>query len=661
MKLGLKISIGFGSITLLAVILGTIAIVQMNRVAFDANRLSDGYVPEADLANQARDSMQTAMLNNLAFSLSEDPQRLQAGRDALKAVDSHLNALAALANEQAYLEILAKNIAATQGAVARYNESLERTVRSIAILQDLRAAMDEAASQFMQEAVAFFRDRADADPEMLRLTNLVLDNVNEARVANFKAQALRDPRFANDAIAALNKATNQFGREALALANSPEIRSELQAMLDTTAAYRTQVQAYLKEWNALQALDADRSTAAHAAVQRVNDTATAAMAETRSIAQSAAANLSTASTILWVGLLIVVAAAAAISWFITRRITQPINEVLTVVKAVAGGDLTRNSTVSESDEIGELATAINTMSAELRTMMQQLTGNANSLASSSEEMSATSNQLASSAEEMTAQSSTVAAAGEQLSVNLNSMAHTADSLSSDANNVAAGIEEMSASVREVAQNCARESDIAQKANAKASETQLVMNKLGSSAKEIGVVVDLINNIADQTNLLALNATIEAASAGEAGKGFAVVANEVKALARQTAEATDKIATLIRDIQDNSATSLSAIAEVTTIIEEVTSIATSIAATVEEQSATSNEMAQTMAKVSTATNDLAANVTEAASGANDVSSNIQGISQASASVAAGATQTNASSQSLAEMAANLNALVQRFKV
>ena len=85
-----------------------------------------------------------------------------------------------------------------------------------------------------------------------------------------------------------------------------------------------------------------------------------------------------------------------------------------------------------------------------------------------------------------------------------------------------------------------------------------MQELNEAAKRIGDVVSLITDIAEQTNLLALNATIEAARAGEAGRGFAVVAGEVKALAGQTAKATEDIAKQIAGMQHATSRSIEAI-------------------------------------------------------------------------------------------------------
>ena len=127
---------------------------------------------------------------------------------------------------------------------------------------------------------------------------------------------------------------------------------------------------------------------------------------------------------------------------------------------------------------------------------------------------------------------------------------------------------MSSSLNEVSKNCQKESQIAANANNQAKSTRDLMERLGVSSKEIGKVIEVINDIADQTNLLALNATIEAASAGEAGKGFAVVANEVKELAKQTAQATDQIGRQIEEMQNNTGNAVAAIEDITKIIEEI---------------------------------------------------------------------------------------------
>jgi methyl-accepting chemotaxis protein len=169
--------------------------------------------------------------------------------------------------------------------------------------------------------------------------------------------------------------------------------------------------------------------------------------------------------------------------------------------------------------------------------------------------------------------------------------------------------------------------------------------LSQAAGRIGEVVKLITAIAEQTNLLALNATIEAARAGEAGRGFAVVAQEVKALAAQTANATDEIGGQIAGMQRATAESVGAIKEISGTIEKISEIATIIASAVEEQGAATSEVARNIQQAAQGTSQVAESITEVNRGASDTGS-------ASA-------QVLSSARSLAQESNRLKAEVRQF--
>ena len=133
-------------------------------------------------------------------------------------------------------------------------------------------------------------------------------------------------------------------------------------------------------------------------------------------------------------------------------------------------------------------------------------------------------------------------------------------------------------------------------------------QLGASSAEVGEVIKMITAIAKQTDLLALNATIEAARAGTAGRGFGVVANEVKALARETAEATDNISQKIEAIQAASQSAAAAIAEISTVINQINGFQNTIAAAVEEQNASTHEISQSVAAAAKGSSDIARGIT-----------------------------------------------------
>jgi methyl-accepting chemotaxis protein len=247
------------------------------------------------------------------------------------------------------------------------------------------------------------------------------------------------------------------------------------------------------------------------------------------------------------------------------------------------------------------------------------------------ELEKTAQSMAATSEETTRQSTTVAAASEQATQN--------------AQTVASASEQLSASIAEIGQQVGRSTEMIAATVDQANLSNKQVQDLAETAQKIGDVVKLINDIAGQTNLLALNATIEAARAGEAGKGFAVVAAEVKALANQTAKATDEIAGQVRSIQDATQTSARSIQGITETIGQVNEIAMTIAASVRQQGA--------------ATQEIARNVSQAAQGTSEVSANITGVSEAAQQTGTAAAQVLASANALSQNGDQLKAEVEAF--
>ena len=357
----------------------------------------------------------------------------------------------------------------------------------------------------------------------------------------------------------------------------------------------------------------------------------------------------------------VILVIGATSMGIARGISRPALNITGAMRKLAGGDLEADvPAVGQKDEIGQMAQAVlvfkenavenrrlqaeqaeteRRAEEEKRTALNALADGfegsvghiVDAVTTAANEMQSTAESMSSIAEETSNQATTVSTAAEEASSNVQT--------------VASATEELGSSIREISRQVQQQSEVAGQAGSAAQESRQQVGELSTQAQGIGEVVDLITSIAEQTNLLALNATIEAARAGDAGKGFAVVASEVKNLASQTAKATDEIAGQINGVQEQTKSTVSAIARIDETIQSMTEMAAVVAAAVEEQNA--------------ATQEIGRNVHEAASGTQQVSSAIVGVNQASAEAGAASTQVLAAADDLSKQAAHLSSEVKRF--
>jgi methyl-accepting chemotaxis protein len=254
-----------------------------------------------------------------------------------------------------------------------------------------------------------------------------------------------------------------------------------------------------------------------------------------------------------------------------------------------------------------------------------------SLSSSSIGLDTAASTLTTTADSTGRTSSEAAAASQEVSSNVQSVATTA--------------EEITSSVQAIGHKVQEASQIAGEAVKQARSTDGKIAQLSQSAARIGDVIKLITDVAEQTNLLALNATIEAARAGEAGRGFAVVASEVKALAAQTARATDEISAQIASMQAATNESVLAIREIGTTITLISEISATISAAVEQQGS--------------ATQEIARHVQHAAKRSGVVASSIADVSRGAGETGSASGQVLSSAKTISVESVRLRAEVEKF--
>ncbi|MCP4547235.1 MAG: hypothetical protein GY835_12320 [bacterium] len=320
-------------------------------------------------------------------------------------------------------------------------------------------------------------------------------------------------------------------------------------------------------------------------------------------------------------------------------------------------EINRSKSLIESNETRRDAES---MSQQLNTLLKEVAINTTRLSTTSQNLSDGTTEISGHADRMNSQSANAASAVELLSSNLTNVASGAEKMSTTVNDLADAIKEMSSSLSEVAHNCTDGSKMSADADVQVKAASITMNELHASAEEIGKVIKTISDIADQTNLLALNATIEAASAGDAGRGFAVVANEVKELARQTAQSTEEISSFINEIQTKTNKAVDASETISEIISRLNTTVQTIAGAIEGQMATTRDFAESVGGVSHTASDISLNIQEASTGSNDISQNIKGLSAQSDKLRSGVNQTNTGSGKLLDMAVRLRELVAQFE-
>jgi len=336
-----------------------------------------------------------------------------------------------------------------------------------------------------------------------------------------------------------------------------------------------------------------------------------------------------------------------LAWVLTKSITGPINEVVSIANKVASGDLTVDVRSQRGDEFGQLLAAFGTMITNLRELIREIDTGASSIASSSEELSTVTNQTSKGVAEQQSQTDQVATAMNEMVATVNEVAKSAEAAFEAANQASEKSGNGEKAVRETLEFVA---DL----NKQSANVMEQLNGLQTETNNIGTVLDVIKSVAEQTNLLALNAAIEAARAGDQGRGFAVVADEVRSLAQRTQSSATEIETLINNLVTSAETSVASM-EISNQLAEQTLERAQLAGTAIE------EMAEGVEQIRQYNSQIATAAEEQSSVAEDINQNITLIRDVGDQSAASTEQVSAASEELARLAEGLSTQVARFKV
>jgi len=455
----------------------------------------------------------------------------------------------------------------------------------------------------------------------------------------------------------------KFLKEARALTSDSRVAPKIDAFLTFAPHYQETIDQILKSGDRMVAVVRDRADPLRLELDKLLDetasdlSVQAAEIQTRIDAQESRSR--TIGLLLDAVVVLVLIGSMVFSYF---GISRPVARLNGAMEKMAKGELDIEVPgAGRGDEIGDMAKTItvireNAAAEALRKEEEakqeevaragRRRANTQSLADKFETaVGVIVETVSSAATELEASAGTLTKSAETTQQLTTIVAGASEEASTNVQSVASATEEMAGSISEISRQVLESSRIAGDAVKQAEKTDARITALSEAAGRIGDVVKLITAIAEQTNLLALNATIEAARAGEAGKGFAVVAQEVKALASQTAKATDEIGTQIKGMQAATHESVSAIKEIGGTIGRISEIAATIAAAVEQQGA--------------ATKEIARNVQQAAQGTTQVATNITDVNRGAAETGAASGQVLNSARSLASESNRLKLEMTKF--
>jgi len=621
LTLGKKITLGFSALLVIATVLGVIAIVNMKQAGKLATDLTTKYVPESDLAAELEISLGKVMLAVRSYGLTCEEsylEKISAGQKLVAENQADLEKLAAEHPDLVKLRDLLKEL---QSTTKTFTSLVDDTITNGKQIIANRKVLDEAAATFTANIEKLINGQNEKlDKEILAgaeaaklqerkhkadLADLIQTEGDVARLANFKAQALRNPSFIETGLKNFTS-MDQHIASLLASLKAAEDIAELKVVETSAHAYRDAMKQIQTDLSEMAELGRRRIEAAEKLQAQVDEIQDVGVARINEAAVASRGKMSRASIIMIIGLII----ALGVGVFLSTGIVRSINKVLNRI------------TESLADGSAQIASA----SSQVSFASQSTAEGASEQAASLEETSASLEEIASMTKRNAENAGNCKSLSSQACASVNTGLKSLTELSRTLDAIKAAVAEMQTAV---------------------TETQ-------SSSQEISKIIKTIDEIAFQTNLLALNAAVEAARAGEAGAGFAVVADEVRSLAQRSAQAARDTANKIESAVKRSELGGIANSKVVKSLTEVEGTAQSIQQVFSGIVTQIQSLDQIVAEIAAASKEQSQGITE-------VNMAVSQMDKVTQSNAANAEENAASSEELNAQAASLQDMVGQLEL
>ncbi|MCL6388090.1 methyl-accepting chemotaxis protein [Pectobacterium versatile] len=504
LKVGKKLGLGFFLILLMTMVIAGAGIMHIGS-------LKDS-IDKVNLSNNINDEINQAKYYRALYGTTYNPDDIKKNIEHI----ANVSKLAEKAKEFNWPESDAKKIASIPTLITSYQEKQNNYINAVGKKDAVRKSWNISTTEKPLEQL---NDQLKTDNNSANL-QLLLSDLNQKLIAvryHVRGLLLTTNKESEEKLTdAINAA--QTSLTFLYQSLSAEQRETLTPVLAIMNNYEEQVLAYMPAY--------EEEMAQAAQMRVVADQLSSVIASLLSD-QLAASQEDIRSATLQMGItaLITLLLGLLISWFISRQITTPLGNTLSMAEKIATGDLTMSINTTRKDELGQLMSAMSKMNDNLHNMIDDIRVGVSQISNASSEIVAGNTDLSSRTEQQAAAVEQTAASMEQLTATVKQNADNAH----HANKLAISA-----------------SQTAKQGGEQVNNVVQTMTAIESSSKRIAEITSVINSIAFQTNILALNAAVEAARAGEQGRGFAVVASEVRSLAQRSSQAAKEIEGLISE-------------------------------------------------------------------------------------------------------------------